>query len=77
MTILFTHFFPERGLIFTTHGQPGTRFAHLRHLPVMPFYETYQGGVPGISFSIPYMDFKSVDVDYKAKTIFLYDSYYR
>lgn len=67
----------ERGLIFTVFGAAGTRYAHLRHLPVMPYYENYSGAVPGISFAIPYMHFQSVDVDYRKKKIFLYDSYYR
>lgn len=70
-------FFSERGLIFTVHGDSGTRYAHIRHLPIMPYYENYRGAVPGISFDVSYMHFQSVDVDYRTKKIFLYDSYYR
>lgn len=77
VSLCMNTYISERGLIFTVHGDPGTRYAHLRHLPIMPYYENFRGQVPGIGFRNTFMHFLSVDIEYKEKRILLYDSYYR
>lgn len=64
---------PEQGVFFSTFGGQ----AQLRHLPVIPYYENFNGAVPGIFFSNPNIHFLSTDFDYKQKTVYLYDYHLR
>ncbi|WAR11948.1 LRP5-like protein [Mya arenaria] len=76
----------ERGLIFTTYDDYSSDFAHLRHLPMMPGYQNWSGGVPGVAFTNIYIKFLSIDVDFHEKmiavdwlshTVYWTDSIYR
>lgn len=68
----------ERGLIMTVfhdYGDPSA--AQLRHLPMYPGYENFSGSLPGIRFNNPNIEFLSVDVDTRTRTVYLYDYYLR
>ncbi|XP_052818651.1 low-density lipoprotein receptor-related protein 2-like [Mya arenaria] len=67
----------ERGLIFTTYDDYSSDFAHLRHLPMMPGYQNWSGGVPGVAFTNIYIKFLSIDVDFHEKMVYMYDEHYK
>lgn len=68
--------FPEKGLIFTAQNTMGSSAA-LWHLPMMPAYEDLPETVMTLPFQDPYLQFYSVDVDYRKKIAYIYEKHYR
>ncbi|KAH3846811.1 hypothetical protein DPMN_089118 [Dreissena polymorpha] len=66
----------EKGLIFTARNTMGTSAA-LWHLPMMPAYEDLPETVTTVPFNDPYLQFYSLDVDYRKKIAYIYEKHYR
>ncbi|KAH3846670.1 hypothetical protein DPMN_088972 [Dreissena polymorpha] len=66
----------EKGLIFTARNTRGTRAA-LWHLPTMPPYDEVPETVTIVPFNDRFLQFYSLDVDFRKKIVYIYDRHYR
>ncbi|XP_052273216.1 low-density lipoprotein receptor-related protein 2-like [Dreissena polymorpha] len=66
----------EKGLIFTARNTWGTSAA-LWHLPTMPAYDEVPKTVDLVPFNDPFLQFYSLDVDYRKNIVYIYERHYR
>ncbi|XP_052816817.1 low-density lipoprotein receptor-related protein 4-like [Mya arenaria] len=67
----------EMGLIFTGWNHQKVENVHFWHLQGMPGYGNFSLSVQGLLFNYPYNHYLSLDVDYREKVMYAYNTHLR